>query len=393
MRLVRKNSLLSFIYDFAIVYGSPLNFNYYFNFGMLALVCLVMQIVSGVFLAMHYVPDTSGAFLSVEHIMRDVPYGALMRYTHANGASMFFIVVYIHVFKAIYNGSFLNPRQWVWVVGVIILLLMIITAFLGYVLPWGQMSLWAATVITSFITAIPVVGTDVVFWIWGAFGVSNPTLHRIYSLHYLLPMILALLAIVHLILLHSFGSNSPEGISMKMVVGNFTSNYMVKDMIGLLVFFIFASYFIFFAPNLLGHPDNYIPANPLVTPLHIVPEWYFLPFYAILRSVPGKLLGVIALLASILVLIALPFIITAKIKTPGFKIKFQILFWIFFVVCMFLGYIGGKPIESPYLELGQVFTAFYFSHLLIIMPLVVYYDWGSFYQLIIDNFFDLEEGE
>lgn len=368
MRWVKTNSFISAVYEFAYTYFGPLNFTYFFNFGLLALVCLVMQIVTGLFLAMYYDPDFNNAFASVEYMVRNVPFGALLRYTHANGASMFFIVVYIHMFKAIYNGSYFKPRHLVWIVGVFILLVMIITAFFGYVLPWGQMSLWAATVITNFMTAIPYVGGDVVRWFWGGYSVSGPTLHRIYSLHFLLPFIIALLVVIHLLLLHTWGSSNPSGINLKLNMGSFTPYYMVKDAIGLVLFYMFASMFIFFAPNYLGHPDNYIPANPLVTPPHIVPEWYFLPFYAILRSIPGKLLGVLALVASILVLTLLPYIIDQRVRSAQYRPQYQMLVWIFIALCLILGYIGGRPIEFPYYDLGQCFTVMYFSYVLGIMP-------------------------
>lgn len=370
MRLVRSNPFLSFIYEFAFIYQSPSNFNYFFNFGSLAILCLVMQILTGVFLAMHYTPETTLAFSSVEHIMRDVNYGYFLRYMHANGASMFFIAVYVHIFKALFYGSYAYPRHLVWVVGVVILLLMILTAFMGYVLPWGQMSFWAATVITNFVTAVPVVGFDIVYWIWGGFSVGNPTLNRLFSLHYLFPFLILVLVVFHMVFLHTWGSNNPLGINYKSDNIGLTPYFIIKDAFGVVVFLLFASFFVFFAPNYLGHPDNYIPADPLVTPLHIVPEWYFLPFYAILRSLPGKLLGVVALVASIVVLAFLPFIIVVTYRSASNRPLYQIFFWMFVVTSLILGFVGGKPIEYPYYELGQCLTFFYFLTILGIFPLL-----------------------
>lgn len=329
-----------------------------------------MQIVTGVFLAMHYTPETTLAFSSVEHIMRDVNYGYFLRYMHANGASMFFIAVYVHIFKALFYGSYAYPRHLVWVVGVVILLLMILTAFMGYVLPWGQMSFWAATVITNFVTAVPVIGFDIVYWIWGGFSVGNPTLNRLFSLHYLFPFLILMLVIFHMVFLHTWGSNNPLGINYKSDNIGLTPYFIIKDAFGVIIFLLFASLFVFFSPNYLGHPDNYIPADPLVTPLHIVPEWYFLPFYAILRSIPGKLLGVVALAASIIVLAFLPFIIVVTQRSASNRPLYQIFFWLFVVTSLILGFVGGKPIEYPYYELGQCLTFFYFLTILGIFPLL-----------------------
>jgi len=277
MRFVRQISFIDVLYKTAVSYPAPINLSYFWNFGVYALACLVIQIVTGIVLAMHYVPDISLAFSSVEHIMKDVNYGWLLRYVHANGASMFFIVVYIHTFRGLYYSSFMHPRQLLWIVGVVILLLMILTAFIGYVLPWGQMSFWGATVITNLLTAIPFVGKEIVIWLWGGFSINNATLNRFFSFHYLLPFIIAGLVGLHLILLHDHGSNNPAGISSEFDKSPFSPYYIVKDMYGVVLFFIFFSLFVFFMPNVLGHADNYIPANALVTPAHIVPEWYFLP--------------------------------------------------------------------------------------------------------------------
>lgn len=327
-----------------------------------------MQIITGLILSMHYVADWEYAFASVEHIMRDVNYGCFVRYLHANGASMFFFVVYIHIFKNLYYGSFMYPRRWVWITGVFIFILMILTAFTGYVLPWGQMSFWAATVITNLCSAIPYIGVDLVEWIWGGYSVDNPTLKRFYTIHFLMPFIILALAMLHITLLHHWGSNSPLGIGAKLDNRRFTPYFFVKDFSFTFFFALFAGYFIFFMPNVLGHPDNYIPANPLVTPEHIVPEWYFLPFYAILRALPDKLLGVCALGLSLIVLLFLPFYDRASVRSFYFKPISKIFFWWFTVICILLMWTGAKPIESPFLLIGQVSTFGYFFYLLIIIP-------------------------
>jgi ubiquinol-cytochrome c reductase cytochrome b subunit len=303
-----KQPVLSVVNEHLIEYPTPSNINYFWGFGSLAGIFLVVQIATGIFLAMHYTPHVDLAFSSVEHIMRDVEGGWLLRYAHANGASMFFIIVYMHMFRGLYYGSYASPREAVWCIGVIILLLMIITAFIGYVLPWGQMSFWGATVITSLASAIPIVGDQITFWLWGGFSVDNATLNRFFSLHYLLPFIIAGASIAHLAALHQYGSNNPLGTLSTVDKVPFYPYFYVKDLVGWVAFFIFFSAFLFFAPNLLGHPDNYIPANPMVTPAHIVPEWYFLPVYAILRSIPNKLGGVLAIGLVFVSLLALPFI-------------------------------------------------------------------------------------
>lgn len=367
--ILRTDAIINSFYEFAYLYKTPANLNYFFNFGFLSLVCLLVQIVTGLFLSMHYVANWEYAFASVEYIMRDVNYGFFLRYLHANGASMFFFVVYIHMFKNLYYGSFMYPRRWVWVTGVFIFLLMILTAFTGYVLPWGQMSFWAATVITNLCSAIPFVGTDLVYWIWGGFSVDNPTLKRFYTIHFLFPFLILALAMLHIILLHHWGSNSPIGVGAKLDTRRFTPYFLVKDLSFFFFFALFAGYFIFFAPNVLGHPDNYIPANPLVTPEHIVPEWYVLPFYAILRALPGKLLGVLGLVASIVVLFVLPFYDRASVRSFYFKPVAKVFFWCFAVVCLLLGWVGAKPIEPPFLLIGQLCTFLYFFYLLVIIPL------------------------
>jgi len=372
MRLVHKSPILSTLYHGFVAYPAPSNITYFWNFGIYSLVCLGIQIITGVALAMHYAPEVNLAFASVEHIMRDVNNGWLLRYIHANGASMFFIVVYIHVFRGLYYGSYVYPKEPLWIVGVVILLLMILTAFMGYVLPWGQMSFWGATVITNLVSAIPFIGNDVVVWLWGGYSVDNATLNRFFSFHYLFPFIIAGLVAVHVIFLHEHGSNNPLGVNYNVDSINMYPYYIVKDLYGVILFLMFFALFVFYAPNLLGHPDNYIPANPMVTPPHIVPEWYFLPFYAILRSIPSKIGGVVALLAAILCLIVLPFIVNSDIRSTDFRPLMKFTFWCFVVVTFILGWIGAKPIAYPFLIIGQIATFFYFFILLVVFPFIAW---------------------
>ncbi len=357
-------------------YPTPKNLNYWWNFGSLSGVMLVIMIVSGIVLAMHYTPHVDHAFNSVERIMRDVNYGWLIRYIHANGASMFFIVVYIHIFRGLYYGSYKPPREVLWWLGVIILLLMMATAFMGYVLPWGQMSFWGATVITNLFSAIPLVGESIVTWLWGGFSVGNPTLNRFFALHYLLPFVIVGAVMLHLVALHRFGSNNPLGIDANGPQDKipFHPYYTIKDMFGFAVFFIVYAIFVFYAPNYLGHPDNYIPADPLVTPPHIVPEWYFLPFYAILRAIPNKLLGVIAMFSSILILFVLPWLDTSRVRSGRFRPVFKWFFWIFVVVCLALGWAGSQPPEGLALIVSRVGTIWYFLHFLVILPLLGWFE-------------------
>jgi quinol-cytochrome oxidoreductase complex cytochrome b subunit len=332
--------------------------------------CLGTQLITGIFLAMHYTPHIDLAFVSVEHIMRDVNYGWLLRYAHANGASMFFIAVYIHVFRGLYYGSYIHPREFVWCIGVIILLLMMATAFMGYVLPWGQMSFWAATVITNLFSAIPVIGGKIVTFLWGGFSVDNATLNRFFSLHYLLPFAITACVILHISALHEDGSNNPLGINSAVDKIPFHPYLVVKDLLALVAFALFFSLFIYFSPNTLGHPDNYIPANPMVTPAHIVPEWYFLPAYAILRSIPDKLGGVIGLLAANLVLLALPFINTSEVRSSYFRPIFRKFYWFFVVDCLLLGWVGHQAAEPPFIIVGQLLSVYYFGFLLVLLPLI-----------------------
>jgi len=365
-----KDATLSFIDSHIINYPTPINLNYMWSFGSAAGICLVIQIVTGIFLAMHYTPHVDYAFNSVEHIMRDVNNGWLIRYLHANGASMFFIVVYSHIFRGLYYGSYMYPRGTLWASGVVIFLLMMATAFMGYVLPWGQMSFWGATVITNLFSAIPVVGPSIVEWLWGGFSVDNATLNRFFSLHYLMPFLIAGVTLVHLSLLHKEGSNNPLGINTNLETIPFYPYFYVKDLLFFFIFLAVFSFFLFFYPNTLGHPDNYIPANPLVTPPHIVPEWYFLPFYAILRSIPDKLGGVAAMGGAIVILLALPIINTSKIRSSKFRPIFRFLYWFWVADFLILGWIGQKPVESPYVEVGVCATIFYFVFLLVIIPVV-----------------------
>jgi len=363
---MHRHPLINFLYKLAGKYPTPTNLSYLWNFGVFALIALIVQLITGIILVMHYTPHIDYAFSSVEHIMRDVNYGWLLRYTHANGASIFFIVVYAHVFRGLLYGSYLVSREALWCSGVIILLFMILTAFLGYILPWGQMSLWGATVITNLASTIPQIGDILVFWLWGGFSVANPTLNKFFSLHYIFPFIILVFAIGHLLLLHLSGSSNPLGINYTTDKTPFAPYYILKDIFSVHYFFIFFAILIFFAPNYLGHPDNYIPANSDVTPEHIVPEWYFLPFYAILRSIPEKALGVLALLASIIVLFFLPFLHKSFLRTSMFKPVYRIVLLCFLALCVLLGYIGAKPIENPYLIIGQICTLLYFSFFIIV---------------------------
>jgi len=351
-------------------YPTPSNISYLWSYGSLAGMMLVVQLVTGIFLAMHYTAHVDRAFSSVEHIMRDVNYGWLVRYLHANGASFFFIVVYIHMFRGLYYGSYMHPREHLWCSGVVIYLLMMATAFIGYVLPWGQMSFWGATVITNLVSAIPGIGTEIVNWVWGGFSVDNPTLNRFYSLHYLLPFVIAGLARVHLVLLHQDGSNNPLGIASQTDRVPFYPYFYVKDLLGFIIRMFFYGRFVYFAPNAMGHPDNYILANSMVTPAHIVPEWYFLPFYAILRSIPDKLGGVIAMLAAILSLLTLPFTHGSEVRSPQFRPIFRKFYWMFIACFFLLMYIGACEVTYPFVEVGQIATVYYFGFLLVFVPVL-----------------------
>ncbi|MGC6511207.1 MAG: cytochrome b [Parvibaculales bacterium] len=364
--------LMRLAHDSFVDYPTPKNLNYWWTFGGILTFCLMTQIITGIILAMHYTPHVDLAFNSVEHIMRNVNYGWLIRYIHANGASMFFLAVYIHMFRGMYYGSYKAPREVLWILGVIIYLLMMAAAFMGYVLPWGQMSLWGATVITNLFGAVPLVGDSIATWLWGGFSVDNPTLNRFFSLHYLIPFLIAGVVVLHIWALHVPGNNNPIGISVKSSQDTvpFHPYYTVKDGFALVMFMILFSYFIFFAPNVLGHADNYIPANPLVTPAHIVPEWYLLPFYAILRAVPDKLGGVIAMVGAIAILFVLPWLDTSKVRSARYRPLFRQFFIIFVANCLLLGYLGAMPAEGIYIVLARIGTIYYFAHFLIILPLL-----------------------
>ncbi|GAB2174641.1 cytochrome b [Dongia sp. agr-C8] len=403
--------VFSYLQHEANDYPTPKNLSYWWNFGSIAGFMLMVMIATGIFLAMQYTPHVDHAFNSVERIMRDVNYGWMLRYLHMNGASMFFIAVYIHIFRGIYYGSYKAPRELLWIIGVLILLLMMATAFMGYVLPWGQMSFWGATVITNLFSAIPVVGDSIVTLLWGGFAVDNPTLNRFFSLHYLLPFVILGVVVVHVLALHRFGSNNPTGIDMKGPQDSipFHPYYTVKDMYGLGVFMLFYAFWVFYAPMALGDPDNFIPANPLSTPQHIVPEWYFLPFYAILRSIPDKLTGVLAMGASIAVLFVLPWLDRSPVRSGAYRPAFKRFFWTLVFVCAILMFCGKyapanfwRPLEftivTPEIQaaegqvesvealwpvsfagghfgiqiifLGQIATVYYFAFFLVILPLL-----------------------
>jgi len=358
---ITKDTVVAVFNSHVIDYPTPINFNYWWGFGSLAMVCLGVQLVTGIFLAMHYVPNIEMAFTSVEHIMRDVKYGWLMRYSHANGASMFFGCVYIHMCRSLYYGSYMKPRQFAWISGVIIFVLMMGAAFMGYVLPWGQMSFWAATVITNLVSVIPLVGDFIVEWLWGGFSVDNATLNRFFSFHYLLPFAITGCVGLHIVLVHQYGSNNPLGVNVESAKIPFYPYFYIKDKYGFFIFSLVFAYFIYFDPNTLGHPDNYIPANPLVTPAHIVPEWYFLPFYAILRSIPDKLGGVIFMGLSLVVLAILPYLNVSKIQSATFRPFYKIMFYFFVADCVILGWIGQKVVEAPFQTIGSLATFIYFA--------------------------------
>ncbi len=353
-------------------FPTPRNFNYFWNFGAIATVMLVLMIVTGIVLAMNYQPNADLAFASVERIMRDVPQGWLMRYLHMTGASFFFAAVYIHIFRGLYYGSYKAPRELLWMLGVVILLLMMATAFLGYVLPWGQMSFWGATVITNLFSAIPVVGDSVVTWLWGGFAVDNPTLNRFFALHYLLPFIIVAVVALHVVALHVHGSNNPLGIDPKGPQDTvpFHPYYTMKDGFGISVFMILYAGFAFFAPNALGEPVNYVPANPLVTPNEIVPEWYLLPFYAILRSIPDKLGGVICMFGSIALLFVLPWLDTSRVRSCSFRPVYKWFVFLLVIDVVVLGYCGAHPPEGWFVVVSRFGTAYYFFHFLILLPIL-----------------------
>src|ERR1700688_4040081 len=368
----RRLPIMGLVHSSFVAYPTPRNLNYWWTFGAILSLMLGVQILTGIILAMHYTPNADLAFRSVEMIVRDVNYGWLLRNMHAAGASMFFFAVYIHMFRGLYYGSYKEPREVLWILGVIIYLLMMATGFMGYVLPWGQMSFWAATVITNLFSAIPGVGDPIVTWLWGGFAVGNPTLNRFYSLHYLLPFVIVGVVVLHIWALHVVGQNNPTGVEPKDDKDTvaFTPYATVKDAFFVGLFCIALAWFVFYIPNYLGHSDNYIMANPGQTPTHIVPEWYYLPFYAILRAIPNKLLGVIALGAAIIVLAFLPWLDTSRVRSANYRPLYRQFLLIFFAVVIGLGYLGSQPPEGGYVIAARILTAYYFAYFFIILPLL-----------------------
>tara|TARA_R110002126_G_scaffold96295_27_gene225367 strand:- start:1973 stop:3247 length:1275 start_codon:yes stop_codon:yes gene_type:complete len=367
------------VHDSFVSYPIPRNLNYAYTFGGILSIMLIIQIITGIVLAMHYAASTELAFRSVEHITRDVNYGWLLRYMHANGASFFFVAVYLHIGRGLYYGSYKAPREILWILGVVIYLLMMATGFMGYVLPWGQMSFWGATVITGFFTAFPVVGEPIQQLLLGGFAVDNPTLNRFFSLHYLLPFMIAGVVVLHVWALHVTGQTNPTGVEVKSKTDTlpFTPYATIKDALGMVVFLLVFAYFIFYMPNFLGHADNYIPADALKTPAHIVPEWYYLPFYAMLRAITfdfwfidSKLGGVLVMFGSILILFFLPWLDTSKVRSAVYRPWYKLFYWLFVIDCILLGWLGAKPAEGLYTAMAQVGTAFYFAFFLIILPLL-----------------------
>jgi ubiquinol-cytochrome c reductase cytochrome b subunit len=383
MRLQQKSSILRFVSNHLITYGTPANLSYMYNWGSLAGIVLGAQIVTGILLGMHYVPQVNEAFSSVVHIMHDVPSGMILRYSHANGASLFFVVVYAHILRSVYYNSWTAPRGLVWLLGVVILLVMIITAFIGYVLPWGQMSLWGATVITSLVTVIPVVGNVIVSWLWGGFSIDQATLNRFYSLHFAMPFALAALSIFHIAALHQYGSSNPAGINAQGYLIPFGTYFGPKDMLGLVILLLAYAVIVFFYPEVLGHPDNWIPANPYSTPAHIVPEWYFLWVYAVLRSIPSKAGGVLVVGLVFAGMALLPYASTGHQGSPKFRSLHETLYWIFAGVLVLLTWVGQQPIEPATMLLGQVCTVILLFYLFVLLPHV-----GLIESLLVSYYLD-----
>jgi len=383
-RANKKNYIISFIDSHLIHYPTPINLTYAWSFGSLAGVCLVIQIVSGILLATHYIPDIRYAFNSIQFIMRDAPDGWLIRYIHANGASMFFIIVYSHICRGLYYGSYIKPRHWIWCSGVILLLLMMGTAFTGYVLPWGQMSFWGATVITSMVTVIPVAGQYIAEWLWGGYVIREPTIRRFFVVHYLLPFIIIGLTVLHLALLHKEGSNNSIGSDFNGDILPFYPYFAVKDLFAFSCFLLFFGFFVFYYPNYLNHPDNLKRADSLKTPAHIVPEWYFLPFYTILRVIPHKTGGILAMFGSIVILLSIPFTNQSKIRNTTFRPIFKLFFWVLVVDFFVLIWVGQQDMDIKiYQKMGEIATVYYFSFF-ILLPVIGYIE-TFFLELVLQE--------
>lgn len=379
MSFRKSNVYLNIVNSYLIDSPQPSSINYWWNIGSLLGLCLIIQVITGILIAIHYSSNIELAFSSIEHIMRDIKNGWILRYIHANGASLFFICIYIHIAKGLYYGSYKSPRTLTWIIGIIIFIITIATAFLGYCSVYGQISHWGALVITNLFSAIPFIGKDIVEWLWGGFSVSNPLIQKFFALHYLIPFIIIALVIIHLIALHINGSSNPLGITSNLDRLPIHNYYIFKDLITIFVFLIILSLLVFYIPNILGHPDNYIPGNPLITPASIVPEWYLLPFYAILRSIPNKLLGVILMFSAILILLILPLTDYSIIRGNTFKIISKLFFFLFVFNFILLGILGSCHVEVPFIQIGQITTFLYFAYFLIFIPIISYIENVLFY--------------
>lgn len=379
MSFRKSNVYLNLVNSYLIDSPQPSSINYWWNIGSLLGLCLIIQVITGILIAIHYSSNIELAFSSIEHIMRDIKNGWILRYIHANGASLFFICIYIHIAKGLYYGSYKSPRTLTWIIGIIIFIITIATAFLGYCSVYGQISHWGALVITNLFSAIPFIGKDIVEWLWGGFSVSNPLIQKFFALHYLIPFIIIALVIIHLIALHIHGSSNPLGITSNLDRLPIHNYYIFKDLITIFVFLIILSLLVFYIPNILGHPDNYIPGNPLITPASIVPEWYLLPFYAILRSIPNKLLGVILMFSAILILLILPLTDYSIIRGNTFKIISKLFFFLFVFNFILLGILGSCHVEVPFIQIGQITTFLYFAYFLIFIPIISYIENVLFY--------------